>query len=170
LNDIFDTYLFVDWSASSRPTRVKPKRDAIWIGEWESGTSRPKTYYRRTRQDAAALVQERLEHHLNRDGRTLVGFDFPYGYPRGTGRAMGIVGPTTWLELWKTLAESIEDAPRNANNRWQVAASLNQRVAPGSAGPFWGCPIKFRSNSSASGRLAKIQPGGYSASWSVLAG
>lgn len=140
MKNIFDTYLFADWSASSLPTRVEPKKDAIWVGELGKYGAESKTYYCRTRRQAASLVQERLEFHLVAGRRTLVGFDFPYGYPRGTGRSLGIERKETWLGLWKTLNETIEDTERNANNRWGVAASLNQQISPSSAGPFWGCP------------------------------
>ena len=140
MKKVFSAYLFADWSASSRPTRVEPKKDAIWIGELEGHDAEPKTYYCRTRRQAASLVQERLGSHLAAGRRTLVGFDFPYGYPRGTGQALGINGTETWMRLWETLSGAIEDSERNANNRWAVAASLNQQISPGSAGPFWGCP------------------------------
>ena len=140
MKKIFDTYLFADWSAASRPTRKKPKKDAIWIGELEPGSAEPKTYYCRTRQEATALVRERLEYHVSQERRVLVGFDFPYGYSRGTGLSLGFDQQSPWLEMWKLLAESIEDTPRNVNNRWEVASSLNERISPGSAGPFWGCP------------------------------
>lgn len=140
MKKIFNTYLFADWSASSRPTRVEPKKDAIWIGELEGHDAEPKTYYCRTRRQAASLIQERLGSHLAAGRRTLVGFDFPYGYPSGTGQALGIKGTETWMGLWETLSKAIEDTERNANNRWDVAASLNQHISPSSAGPFWGCP------------------------------
>ena len=30
---LFDAYLVIDWSAKGSPSRVKPTKDAVWVGE-----------------------------------------------------------------------------------------------------------------------------------------
>lgn len=74
---------------------------------------------------------------------TLVGVDFSLGYPAGTAGALGLDGPA-WSAMWSLLADRIEDDSRNSNNRFAVAAALNERLT-GSAAPFWGCPPSARS-------------------------
>ena len=68
--------------------------------------------------------------------RVLAGFDFPFGYPAGV--AARLAGKASALALWDWLAARIEDAPDNANNRYDVAAAINA-AWPG-LGPFWGRP------------------------------
>ena len=72
---------------------------------------------------------------------TLVGFDFPYGYPRGYGSALGLKDQKVpmWRQVWKLLSEKIHDSEKNVSNRFEVAAELNKRISGGSY-PFWGCP------------------------------
>ena len=41
--------------------------------------------------------------------------------------------------MWTMLSEQITDDERNRNNRFAVAARLNERLT-GSPAPFWGCP------------------------------
>jgi precorrin-8X/cobalt-precorrin-8 methylmutase len=66
----------------------------------------------------------------------LVGFDFPFGYPRGTAARLGATG-LPWRHLWQELHDSIADSDSNANNRFDVAEQLNGRLT-GEAFPFWG--------------------------------
>ncbi|MDJ0821185.1 MAG: molybdopterin-binding protein [Paracoccaceae bacterium] len=93
--------------------------------------------YLRTRAAAMAFLTERLDAELAANRRTLVGFDFPFGYPKGFAEV--VTGTKDPLALWADLAERIEDAPDNSNNRFAVATALNQ-LFPG-VGPFWGCPL-----------------------------
>jgi precorrin-8X/cobalt-precorrin-8 methylmutase len=44
--------------------------------------------------------------------------------------------------VWRLLSEWLVEEGDNANNRFTVAARLNQRVCGGAA-PFWGCPERF---------------------------
>jgi molybdopterin molybdotransferase len=134
---LFDSYLIVDWSARSTPSSRRPTSDAIWIGAAGAVADAPR--YFRTRAAAldwltAALVSERGE------GRcVLVGFDFPFGYPRGFAAAM--TGKASAMALWDHLAKMIEDGPDNANNRFAVAAALNARLPE--CRPFWGRPARL---------------------------
>ncbi len=78
--------------------------------------------------------------------RTLLGVDFSLGFPAGTAAACGLIG-LPWQAMWNHLGASIVDDHSNANNRFEVAAGLNESMANGrndagasSEGPFWGCP------------------------------
>jgi hypothetical protein len=129
---MFDRYVAVDWSASSRPKRG---RDSIWIavlGQNGSATTENPA----TRRAAEAVVREMLRQAVEDRHRVLVGFDFPYAYPRGYASALGL-GGTPWSAVWRHLTDRIEDDERNANNRFQVADEINSRLA---YPVFWGCP------------------------------
>jgi molybdopterin-guanine dinucleotide biosynthesis protein B len=127
---LFDRVIVVDWSASATPSPARPSADAIWIGEASAADDR--TDYFRTRQAAEAALHDRLAG----DDRVLIGFDFPLGYPAGFAKRLTGVPEARAIHGW--LAERIEDGPDNRNNRFQVAAAINQRF--GARGPFWGCP------------------------------
>ncbi|WP_437957221.1 hypothetical protein WME76_38805 [Sorangium sp. So ce119] len=139
---LFDAYFFVDWSASNEPTRLKPEKHAIWLGELVRGSSRAERYHR-TRSSCVDDLLGRLR-VLTADGlRVLVGFDFAYGYPRGFAAALGLpTGAAPWVATWSLLTSKLTDGARNQNNRWHVAAELNRALMPasGPVGPFWGCP------------------------------
>jgi hypothetical protein len=150
-NARFDAYLMIDWSASAIP---KTGADSIWwaLLEWESeatGDSRRSnapahlvTGNCATRAELMAWVQAELTDRL-RDRRILVGFDFPFGFPRGFAAALGCCGSPSdaWREVWCVLARAIEDGSDNANNRFAVAAAVNEQVS-GSYGPFYGRPAR----------------------------
>lgn len=85
----FDMSIVVDWSASSTP---KLGRDSIWscIHDWASGSST--TVNHPTRRMAHAYIERALIEH---DDRCIpVGFDTPYGYPRGFARAAALIART----------------------------------------------------------------------------
>ena len=148
---LFDVYLAVDWSARSAPSPARPSPDSVWVAEHAAG--RIRAPYLRTRHGCARWLRQRLAGHARRGRRVLVGFDFPFGYPRGFAAALGLVAPADehpappavapWRLIWDELDRLIEDAPDNTNNRFEVAAALNRRCAgdPDRApGPLWGCP------------------------------
>ena len=130
----FDLVVVVDWSARSRPSPARPVADAIWIGI--AGPGGVECRYLRTRHAAVEALSDLFDDALARGLRVLAGFDFPFAYPAGFARA--VCGSDDPLALWAELAARIEDAPDNANTRFQAAAALN-RLFPG-LGPFWGCP------------------------------
>jgi precorrin-8X/cobalt-precorrin-8 methylmutase len=118
-----------------------PKRgaDSIWFCALERGADG------RTRQVALenpatrGAAERRLGEVLGewRGRSVLAGFDFPFGYVAGFA---GRIGASDWAGVWRAIAELLEDDPAtNANNRFDVAARLNER-AFGAAFPFWGCP------------------------------
>lgn len=125
----FSRIVVVDWSASAQP---KLGADSIWIGSWsrDGGVAAPVNVA--TRQAAV----EFLGAHCAAPGRTLVGFDFPLGYPAGFAAAAGLSG-TPWRATWDHLSWHLHDAPNNWNDRWDVAAELNRRMG---ARWFWGVP------------------------------
>jgi hypothetical protein len=132
---LFDTVVMVDWSAAASPGPRKPSADAIWIGVSRSNGPEPPLYCR-TRADAVARLTTLLVQERAAGRRVLAGFDFPFGYPAGFAEA--VTGRAEGLAVWAHLAETVEDGPDNANNRFVVAAALNARF-PGT-GPFWGRP------------------------------
>jgi molybdopterin molybdotransferase len=131
----FETIVVVDWSARSSPSPKRETADAIWIGVATGGEVT--CSYHRTRAAAMRFLTDLFEAERAAGRRVLAGFDFPFAYPEGFCRR--VTGSDDPLALWVDLATRIEDADDNANNRWQVAAELND-LFPG-VGPFWGCPV-----------------------------
>lgn len=130
---LFDRYIAVDWSANNRP---KTGKDSIWIAE-RGPAGLLTSENPRTRHAAMELLVERLEAGLVDGMRTFVGFDFPFGYPRGT--AARLSGTHHWSSLWTTIDQHIRDDADNRSNRFEVAAIFNGQLGQG--GPrFWGCP------------------------------
>lgn len=125
---VFDRYVTVDWSASSRP---KTGRDSIWIADSHGDVLEN----HRTRHEAIEALYAQLTASVHRGQRVLVAWDFAFAYPIGTLAALGCA---TWQELWELLGELIEDGEDNTNNRFEIAAELNRRI--GAAQPFWACP------------------------------
>ena len=140
--NLFDAYLFVDWSAASALTSRTPSEDAIWVGHFHPALDEePASTYHRTRSDAIAVIESLLVEHVRQKRRVLVGFDFPYGYPAGLAERLGWRDGSDgapWAFVWELLSREIEDGADNRNNRFEVAAELNRRL--GGNGPFWGCP------------------------------
>jgi len=139
---LFDAYLIVDWSASSVPKRGA---DSIWYAEYRRDGRRLVRHALAnpaTRSAATAEIAERLAELAGAGGRVLAGFDFPFGYPAGTARALGIAG-APWEGMWRILAEGIVDRDDNSNNRFELAGELNRRLS-GEPFPFWGHPARRR--------------------------
>ena len=91
-----------------------------------------------TRHAAEALLVE----SLCDGGTTLLAVDFSLGFPAGTADALGL-GGGSWTATAMLLADMVVDGTDNANNRFDVASALNERIT-GSAAPFWGCPPSRR--------------------------
>lgn len=133
----FDSYVVVDWSANSTP---KVGRDSIWIAHaTRRGTGLAVALTNpRTRAQAYRDLLELLRTAVRHGDRVLTGFDFPFGYPAGFARAIGLDGEP-WRAVWRELTRLVVDADDNGNNRWEVAAELNRRTRS-TAGPFWNAP------------------------------
>ncbi len=135
---IFDTHLIVDWSARSRPSPARPARDSIWWCAAADGVA-GNPEYARTRHEAIDRLAAFLAAELDAERRTLVGFDFPFGYPAGVAR--DLTGIASAFALWDWLDDRVEDARGNGNNRYEVAQTIN-RIYPG-VGPCWGRPASW---------------------------
>ncbi len=135
----FDTHIIVDWSARSKPSPARPTKDSIWWCAARDGVARsPK--YARTRHEAIDRLTRFLASELEDGRRSLVGFDFPFGYPAGV--AQKLTGRASALAVWNWLDDRIKDAENNANNRYEVAETIN-RAYPG-IGPCWGRPASWQ--------------------------
>lgn len=130
----FDTVIAVDWSGASVPSPRKPSSDAIWIGV--ASPLGETVSYHRTRADAEAHLNDLFAFELAAGRRVLAGFDFPMGYPAGF--APRLVGEAWAPAVWEWLEARVEDGPDNANNRFQLAQTINRQFA--GFGPFWGRP------------------------------
>jgi precorrin-8X/cobalt-precorrin-8 methylmutase len=93
-----------------------------------------------TRAEAEAELLALLTAEAAAGRRTLVGFDFPFGYPEGF--AETAFGAPGWRAVWGALCELVQDRAANFNNRLAVAAEINRRL-PGD-GPYWGHPPSQR--------------------------
>src|SRR5712692_5290091 len=139
---LFDAYVMADWSANSVPKRG---RDSIWVcfGRWQGWRleiSSPENLP--TRSAATDRVKSLLVENARAGSRTLVGFDFPYGYPTGFAAALGnsaLQSQPMWRSTWDAISLAIRDDERNRNDRYSVAADFNTRCG-NPPGPFWGCP------------------------------
>lgn len=147
----FDAYLMVDWSAESRP---KTGPDSIWYCLLDRNG--PQLGNISTRAGAVRTLRDLLHAAVARGGRVLAGFDFPFGYPAGFARTLGLRAAPPWRAVWEEIARLIEDGEDNRNNRFEVAAALNRRISGGPF-PFWGCPRRQVSNV-----LSMTKPAGYS--------
>jgi hypothetical protein len=137
---LFDSYVMVDWSGANAP---RTGRDSIWIAVLNRTHNAKRSRTRMahlvnppTRSAATHWLGDCLARLCNNGNRILVGFDFPFGFPSGTARALNLPG-TPWRHLWQTLSDGINDDPLNRNTRFDLAESLNQRIS-GEAFPFWG--------------------------------
>lgn len=133
---LFDAYVMVDWSGAATPRRGK---DSIWYSVLlRDGDKSRQTALENppTRQQATEELCDRLAALVADGRRVLAGFDFPFGYPCGTAERLGIKG-LRWRHMWQLLDDGLTDAPDNANNRFDLAESLNRQIS-GDAFPFWG--------------------------------
>lgn len=140
MSRLFDAYIMVDWSAASKPTTGS---DSIWIGVLKKNVRFQLAFEAHnpaTRAEALALIDKTLDDLARRNDRVLLGFDFPFGFPRGSANALKLKGEP-WSAMIDFIAAEIKDKPDNTNNRFQVGAKMN-RLMTGEAFPFWGAPAK----------------------------
>ena len=139
---LFDTYLFIDWSAANVVHFQQPTANAVWAGELVNRSGFKCETYFRTRNAAIEHVSAVLLNHIKEGRRVLVGFDFSYAYPSGFAKALALPnGPQSWWAVWSELARKIQDNAKNESNRFLVAGELNAMVDSEKSGPFWGCPV-----------------------------
>ena len=125
----FALIVAVDWSARSQPSPIRESPDSVWLA-WKRRGCEPCRAYCRTRLEAVARLDSLLE---ETEGSALVTFDFPFGYPAGSGMLAK-------RGLYADIARRITDGDDNGNNRFEVAAALNAELNDGRPAPFWGCP------------------------------
>ena len=128
---MFDRVIIADWSASGSLSPARPSADAIWLGTTDqTGTE---TRYFRGRAAAEGFLAEQIS---GAQGRLLIGFDFPMGYPAGF--AARLTGHAQARAVWAWLNDHLTDRADNVNNRFEIAARINAGF--GTVGPFWGRP------------------------------
>ncbi|MGD1881232.1 MAG: gephyrin-like molybdotransferase Glp [Paracoccaceae bacterium] len=125
------TMIMVDWSGGN-DTGPRPRSDAIWACLARKGQTEAPLYLR-NREAAWDWLTETIQHETQAGHSVLIGFDFPFGFPKGFGRAL--TGSDDPFAVWDWLSKRISDAPKS-NNRFDVAGEINA-VFPGT-GPFWG--------------------------------
>src|SRR5262249_17578843 len=125
----------VDWSAANVP---RTGRDSIWICWHDRAGERLANPA--TRHQAKTLLADWLAEPMGRGERGLMGFGFPVGDPAGFASRLGLSGPP-WSAVWGEITRLVSDDERNSNNRFDVAAAINERIS-GEKFPFWGCPAK----------------------------
>jgi precorrin-8X/cobalt-precorrin-8 methylmutase len=134
---LFDRILIVDWSGAGQPVTGK---NSLWaclarregdghVIEWNENFSTRHAFMQRLDAVVGAALAE--------GHRLLCGFDFAFGYPAGT--AERLTGRADWRALWRKIADEIEDAPDNRNNRFDLASRWNATYFAGEP-RFWGRP------------------------------
>ncbi len=134
---LFDRILIVDWSGAGQPVTGK---NSLWaclarregdrvVIDWNENFSTRHAFMQRLDAVVGAAVVE--------GQRLLCGFDFAFGYPTGT--AERLTGSADWRALWRKIADEIEDAPDNRNNRFELASRWNATHFAGEP-RFWGRP------------------------------
>jgi precorrin-8X/cobalt-precorrin-8 methylmutase len=132
---LFDAYIVADWSAAGRP---RQGRDSIWYAVVAGAADEPPETLENppTRTAATQALTDHLAGLADGGRRVLAGFDFPFGFPAGTAARLGFRG-LPWRALWQMLDDMLVDGDDNANNRFDLAERLNERLS-GEAFPFWG--------------------------------
>ncbi len=133
---LFDFYLFVDFSASAKPSPKNPSADCLWVAckhQQEKAT----THYFRTRHKAFNFICITLENLIRNGNKVFAGFDFPFAFSHPLIKTKS---QTPWLENWELLFGLISDNESNGNNRFEIASVINSNLGGEYPGPFWGCP------------------------------
>jgi len=140
---LFETYMFVDWSARNNLSPKNPTKDSIWVGEFSPDSNELNEKYFRGRWECFDFIVDRLLCHFKQNHRILLGFDFAYGYPWGLASALYL--PTgrraAWWNIWTEISSRVVDDENNTNNRFIAASQLNGIVGSDNCGPFWGAPV-----------------------------
>jgi hypothetical protein len=135
---LFNAYVIVDWSAASK---AGSGADLVWIGVLKRDVRFRlsfESFAPATRNDAEKRLGLILDDLKKRNETAFLGFNFPFGFPRGLAAAVKLNGEP-WSAVWDYLEKMVKDKPDNTNNRFGVAADMNRR-STGGPFPFWGCP------------------------------
>jgi precorrin-8X/cobalt-precorrin-8 methylmutase len=151
---VFGYFVMVDWSGGNG--RKSQRENCIWIAHGSITDQQPTVLSPHSRTEATTSVRRVVYDFVKRDnGRVLVSFDFPYGYPSGFSTQPflppgGTLPP--WQRVWAYLSQEIQDdittpgkhlgVPTNRSNRFAVANKINRQLSHATTlGPFW-CPDK----------------------------
>jgi hypothetical protein len=139
---LFNAYVIVDWSAASKPSTGA---DSIWVGVLKRDVRFRMTFESHnpsTRAEAEKLISGILDDRAKRSERTLIGFDFNLGFPRGLAEGLKLPAEIPpWLAVWNQIDRMVKDKADNTNNRFGVGSEINRRLTGGPF-PFWGVPPK----------------------------
>ncbi|MEO0513127.1 MAG: hypothetical protein AAF108_09565 [Planctomycetota bacterium] len=134
----FEAVIACDWS-SEQGRKPTPQENRCWLAWGHAGGERSEPEYLPTRLETETRILELLTGPLA-GTPTLLGFDFAIGYPLADDdKPVLPVG----RELCRMMASMVEDDPSGRNNRFHVAAHLNQiirQITGADHGPFWGRP------------------------------
>jgi len=136
---LFNAYVMVDWSAAAKPATGA---DSIWIGVLKRDVRFRfafESHNPSTRKQAETLIGQILDDRAKHRERTLLGFDFAFGFPRGLAAGLNLAGDEPWRAMWTQIDKMVTDKADNTNNRFGVASEINRRLTGGPF-PFWGCP------------------------------
>jgi hypothetical protein len=136
---LFNAYVIAQWSAASK---AASGADSVWIGVLKRDVRFRLAFEAHnppTRAQGEALIAAVLEDRIKRRERTLVGFDFPLGLPRGLAAGLKLGGDQPWRAVWDQLTRMVKDKADNTNNRFGVGSEINRRLTSGPF-PLWGCP------------------------------
>ncbi len=136
---LFDAYIMVDWSASSKPVRGA---NSIWIATCTrtgAGQVHVTTQNPATRLEAREVILDEARAVIAAGGRVLIGFDFAIGYPAGTAAALGLDFSETapWSAMHAYLSAHTKEHTDNSNTRFDLASTMNAKMT-GTRHPFWG--------------------------------
>jgi len=139
---LFNAYVIVDWSSASKPTTGA---DSVWVGVLKRDVRFRMAFESHnpaTRAAAETLIAGILDDRAKRSERTLIGFDFNLGFPRGLAARLKLPAETPpWRAVWNQLDRMVKDKADNTNNRFGVGSEINRRLTGGPF-PFWGVPPK----------------------------
>jgi len=124
----FDRFVAIDFSASSVPAHGE---NSLWIA-WGDATGKIRTHNALTRRALLDVTADLVF----AGSRTLLVMDIALGWPDGMAAVLGLNG-VPWRATRKWFSERLVDDENNRNNRFDVAASANQRAG---RALFWGHP------------------------------
>ena len=134
----FQTIAMVDWSGGN-DTGTNPREDAIWVAVSRLGQLEAPVYLR-NRVEAEKWLAGLIDAEMQASRRVLIGFDFPFGYPKGF--AAALTGRADPFAVWEWFERQIQDTP-TLNNRFDLAGQINQALGQGQ-GPFWSNGLRKR--------------------------
>lgn len=131
----FDRALVIDWSAAATPTTGP---DSCWVASGRlDGPGPIRVRNHPTRLETVAHVRSEIDRALAKGLRTLVAVDVSFGLAAGAAETLGLSGGSPWRAIWSGLEERVHEGERNANNRFEAAAAMNEAAG---TRVFWGRP------------------------------